>query len=153
MDAQLSWLPYTLYLYLDFHLFLKAKRTEKGNLLRPASLSYCTFSPPDQVKLKRWSLMQIGTGCCSLQNNDPVYLQNLTIHVRCSHRIYGSDRNVDLLRFTKSPVRLACNLTRIIHLKENVFFGRATVSGRRRGRTWCGCVRGPMWPPTGACTT
>ena len=60
---------------------------------------------------------------------------------------------MDFMRFTKSPVRLASHMTRIIHVKENVFFGRATVSGRRRGRTWCGCVRGPMWPPTGACTT
>ena len=61
--------------------------------------------------------------------------------------------NMDFMRFTKSPVRLAIHMTRIIHVKENVFFGRATASGRRRGRTWCGCVRGPMWPPTGACTT
>ena len=48
-----SWLPNSTYLHLDFHLFHdKAERTQQGNLLRPASLSYCTFAAPEQPQCK-----------------------------------------------------------------------------------------------------
>ena len=47
LSAHLSWLPYSTYLYLDFHFFHdKAKRTQQRNLL-----FWCTF-----LSTSKWAI-------------------------------------------------------------------------------------------------